>query len=139
MQAPKQIDHLGIAVASIDDAAVLYRDVMGLASAGTEVIEDQGVKVRFFTLGQVRIELLEPTTHDSPIAKFLARRGPGLHHVAYRVDDLPATLAALKAAGVKLIDETPRDGAHGMKIAFAHPKSTDGVLTEFCQPARCSG
>jgi methylmalonyl-CoA/ethylmalonyl-CoA epimerase len=139
MQGPKQIDHLGIAVASIDDAAVLYRDVMGLACEGTEVIEDQGVRVMFFTLGQVRIELLEPTTDDSPIAKFLARRGPGLHHVAYRVDDLPATLAALKAAGVKLIDETPRDGAHGMKIAFAHPKSTDGVLTEFCQPARFSG
>ena len=139
MQAPKQIDHLGIAVASIDDASVLYRDVMGLASSGTEVIEDQGVKVRFFTLGHVRIELLEPTTDDSPIAKFLARRGPGLHHVAYRVDDLPATLAALKAEGVKLIDEAPRDGAHGMKIAFVHPTSTDGVLTEFCQPARCSG
>jgi methylmalonyl-CoA/ethylmalonyl-CoA epimerase len=136
MQAPKQIDHLGIAVASIDDAAVLYRDVMGLACEGTEVIEDQGVRVMFFTLGEVRIELLEPTTDDSPIAKFLAQRGPGLHHVSYRVDDLSATLAALKAAGVKLIDDTPRDGAHGMKIAFAHPKSTDGVLTEFCQPAR---
>jgi methylmalonyl-CoA/ethylmalonyl-CoA epimerase len=139
MQAPKQIDHLGIAVASIDEAAVLYRDVMGLANGETEVIEDQGVRVRFFTLGQIRIELLEPTTDDSPIAKFLATRGPGLHHVAYRVDDLPATLAALKAAGVRLIDESPRDGAHGMKIAFAHPKSTDGVLTEFCQPGRPSG
>jgi methylmalonyl-CoA/ethylmalonyl-CoA epimerase len=123
-------------VASIDDAAVLYRDVMGLACEGTEVIEDQGVRVMFFTLGEVRVELLEPTTDDSPIAKFLAQRGPGLHHVSYRVDDLSATLAALKAAGVKLIDDTPRDGAHGMKIAFAHPKSTDGVLTEFCQPAR---
>jgi methylmalonyl-CoA/ethylmalonyl-CoA epimerase len=139
MQAPKQIDHLGIAVASIDDAAELYRDVMGLAGGETEVIEDQGVRVRFFTLGQVRIELLEPTTDDSPVAKFLARRGPGLHHVAYRVDDLAATLAALKTAGVKLIDETPRDGAHGMQIAFAHPKSTNGVLTEFCQPGRRSG
>jgi methylmalonyl-CoA/ethylmalonyl-CoA epimerase len=136
MHAPTQIDHLGIAVPSIDDAAVLYRDVLGLASEGTEVIEDQRVRVMFFTLGQVRIELLEPTTDDSPIARFLARRGPGLHHVAYRVDDLPATLAALKAAGMKLIDESPRDGAHGMKIAFAHPKSTNGVLTEFCQPAR---
>jgi methylmalonyl-CoA/ethylmalonyl-CoA epimerase len=94
MQAPKQIDHLGIAVASIDESAALYRDVMGLASEGTEVVEDQGVRVRFFALGQVRIELLEPTTDDSPIAKFLATRGPGLHHVAYRVDDLPATLAS---------------------------------------------
>jgi methylmalonyl-CoA/ethylmalonyl-CoA epimerase len=136
MQAPKQIDHLGIAVPSIDDAAVLYRDVFGLTSAGTEVIEDQGVRVMFFTLGQIRIELLEPTTDDSPIARFLARRGPGLHHVAYSVEDLPATLAALKAAGTKLIDDSPRDGAHGMKIAFAHPKSTHGVLTEFCQPAQ---
>jgi len=139
MQAPRQIDHLGIAVASLDDAAALYRDVLGLAGGETEVIEDQGVRVMSFTVGQVRIELLEPTTDDSPIAKFLARRGPGLHHVAYRVNDLPATLAALKAAGVKLIDETPRDGAHGMKIAFVHPKSTDGVLTELCQPARFSG
>jgi methylmalonyl-CoA/ethylmalonyl-CoA epimerase len=136
MQAPGQIDHLGIAVASIDEAAVFYRDVMGLACEGTEVVEDQGVRVMFFTLREVRIELLEPTTGDSPIARFLARRGPGLHHVSYRVDDLPATLAALKAAGVELIDETPRDGAHGMKIAFVHPQSTDGVLTEFCQPAR---
>jgi methylmalonyl-CoA/ethylmalonyl-CoA epimerase len=136
MQAPTQIDHLGIAVPSIEEAAVLYRDVLGLASEGTEIIADQRVSVRFFTVGEVRIELLEPTAEDSPIAKFLARRGPGLHHVAYRVDDLAATLAALKAAGVKLIDETPRDGAHGMRIAFAHPKSTDGVLTEFCQPAR---
>lgn len=136
MQAPRQIDHLGIAVHSIDEAAGFYRDLLGLASAGTEVIEDQGVRVAFFTVGEVRIELLEPTTEDSPIAKFLARRGPGLHHVAYRVGDLPATLAALKAAGVTLIDETPRDGAHGMKIAFAHPKRTGGVLTEFCQPGR---
>ena len=135
MQPPRQIDQLGIAVPSIEEAAVLYRDVMGLAARGTEVIEDQGVRVMFFTVGDVRLELLEPTTDGSPIAKFLARRGPGLHHVAYRVDDLPATLAALKAAGVQLIDEAPRDGAHGMKIAFAHPGSTDGVLTEFCQPA----
>ena len=84
-------------------------------------------------MGQVRIELLEPTADDSPIAKFLAKKGPGLHHVAYRVADLRATLAALKSAGVRLIDDVPRPGAHGTQIAFAHPKSTGGVLTEFCQ------
>jgi methylmalonyl-CoA/ethylmalonyl-CoA epimerase len=90
----------------------------------------------FFQIGEVRIELLEPTATDSPIAAFLDKRGPGLHHVAYLVDDLSATLSALKSAGVRLIDQTPRSGAHGMKIAFAHPKSTSGVLTEFCQPKK---
>ena len=83
----------------------------------------------------MRVKVLTTFVKDSPIARFLAKNGPGLHHVAYRVEDLPATLAALSAAGVRLIDQTPRDGAHGMKIAFVHPKSTDGVLTEFCQPA----
>jgi methylmalonyl-CoA/ethylmalonyl-CoA epimerase len=86
-------------------------------------------------VGEVRIELLEPTSADSPIAKFLKKKGPGLHHVAYRVADLPATLSALKSGGVRLIDEAPRSGAHGTQIAFAHPKSTGGVLTEFCQHA----
>lgn len=90
----------------------------------------------FFQVGQVRIELLEPTSDDSAIARFLERRGPGLHHIAYRVEDLPAALAALKSAGVRLIDGVPRHGAHGTKIVFAHPDSTAGVLTEFCQPAR---
>ena len=136
MQPPSQIDHLGIAVRSIDEASRLYREALGLECRGTEEIPDQKVRVVFFQVGEVRIELLEPTADDSPIARFLARNGPGLHHVAYLVEDLPATLAALKAAGVRLIDEKPRAGAHGMKIAFAHPKSTDGVLTEFCQPAR---
>jgi len=135
MQPPKKIDHLGIAVASLDEATTLYGEVMGLPCEGTEVVEGQQVRVRFFTLGESRIELLEPTSDDSPVARFIAKRGPGLHHVAYRVDDLSATLAALKAADVRLIDESPRRGAHGMLIAFAHPKSTDGVLTEFCQPA----
>ena len=135
MQSPHRIDHLGIAVRSIDEAGRLYRDALGLECRGTEEIPDQKVRVVFFQVGEVRIELLEPTADDSPIARFLAKNGPGLHHVAYLVEDLPATLIALKAAGVRLIDETPRDGAHGMKIAFAHPKSTDGVLTEFCQPA----
>jgi methylmalonyl-CoA/ethylmalonyl-CoA epimerase len=130
----KQIDHLGIAVHSIEEASAFYRDALGLPCTGTEEVADQKVRVAFFPVGEVRVELLEPTADDSPIARFLAKNGPGLHHVAYLVEDLPATLAALKAAGVRLIDETPRPGAHGMKIAFAHPKSTGGVLTEFCQP-----
>jgi len=136
MQVPSQIDHIGIAVRSLEEASRFYRDVLGLNCGGSEEIPDQKVRVVFFPLGEVRIELLEPTADDSSIALFLKKRGPGLHHIAYCVDDLPATLAALKSAGVRLIDEAPRDGAHGMKIAFAHPTSTEGALTEFCQHAR---
>ncbi len=136
MLPPQRIDHLGIAVHSLDEGSRFYRDVLGLEYGGTEEIPDQKVRVAFFQIGEVRVELLEPTAADSPIAKFLEKRGPGLHHIAYQVEDLPATLVALKAAGVRLIDETPRHGAHGMKIAFAHPQSTTGVLTEFCQPTR---
>jgi methylmalonyl-CoA/ethylmalonyl-CoA epimerase len=122
-----------MAVHSLEEASCLYRDVLGLTCGGTEEIPDQKVRVAFFQVGQVRIELLEPTAEDSPIAKFLDKKGPGLHHIAYRVEDLSATLAALNSSGVRLIDEKPRIGAHGMHIAFAHPKSTGGVLTEFCQ------
>lgn len=136
MQLPSRIDHLGIAVRSIEEASRFYRDGLGLQCTGVEEVPGQKVRVVFFPLGEVRIELLEPTAADSPIARFLEKKGPGLHHVAYLVDDLPATLAALKAAGVRLIDEEPRDGAHNMRIAFAHPKSTGGVLTEFCQSGR---
>ena len=135
MQPPRQIDHLGVAVHSIDEASRFYRDVLALECEGGEEIPDQKVRALCFDIGGVRIELLEPTADDSPIARFLEARGPGLHHVAYRVEDLVATLAALEAAGVRLIDKTPRDGAGGMKIAFIHPKSTAGVLTELCQPA----
>ncbi len=134
MQPPTSIDHLGIAVQSIEQASRVYRDVLGLTSGPAEEIPDQKVRVTFFQVGEVRIELIEPTAEDSPIAKFLDKHGPGLHHIAYRVADLAATLAALKSQGVRLIDDAPRPGAHGRQIAFAHPKSTDGVLTEFCQP-----
>jgi methylmalonyl-CoA/ethylmalonyl-CoA epimerase len=130
---PPTIDHLGIAVHSIDEATPFYRDALGLPCTGTEEVPEQKVRVAFFPIGDTRIELLEPTADDSPIAKFLDRRGPGLHHIAYRVADLAATLAALKSAGVRLIDESPRPGAHNMQIAFAHPASTSGVLIEFCQ------
>jgi methylmalonyl-CoA/ethylmalonyl-CoA epimerase len=136
MRLPAQIDHLGIAVHSLEEASRLYRDVLGLKCVGTEEIPSQKVRVAFFQLGEVRIELLEPTADDSPIRKFLEKRGPGFHHVAYRVADLSAVLTELKAAGVRLIDETPREGAHNMKIAFVHPESTGGVLTEFCELVR---
>ena len=129
----KKINHIGVAVRSIDAATPFYRDVLGMAFEGTEVVAEQKVKVAFFSVGESRIELLEPTADDSPVAKFLEKNGEGTHHVAYEVDDLVATLARLKAAGVRLIDEVPRCGAHGTKIAFLHPKASGGVLTELCQ------
>lgn len=136
MHPPSKIDHIGIAVRSLEDASRFYRDVLGLEYGGTEEIPDQKVRVAFFQVGEVRVELLEPTAEDSPVAKFLEKRGPGFHHLAYRVTDLNDTISSLRSAGVRLIDETPRPGAHGMSIAFAHPESTGGLLIEFCQPAR---
>lgn len=130
----KKISHIGIAVASIEDAVPFYRDVLGMEFEGTEVVAEQKVKVAFFVVGESRIELLEPTASDSPVAKFLEKNGPGVHHVAYEVADLKQRLAQLKAEGVRLIDESPRLGAHQTKIAFMHPKASGGVLTELCQP-----
>lgn len=129
----KKINHIGVAVKSIEAAAPFYRDVLGMVFEGTEVVAEQKVKVAFFSVGESRVELLEPTADDSPVAKFLEKNGEGTHHVAYEVDDLVATLEKLKAAGVRLIDEVPRCGAHGTKIAFLHPKASGGVLTELCQ------
>jgi len=131
---PKKISHIGIAVANIEEAAPFYRDVLGMEFEGTEVVAEQKVKVAFFAVGESRIELLEPTSEDSPVAKFLAKNGPGVHHVAYEVADLEQRLAALKAEGVRLIDEAPRMGAHNTRIAFLHPKASGGVLTELCEP-----
>ena len=131
-----KINHIGIAVHSIDASVPFYRDVMGMEFEGTEVVEEQKVKVAFLAVGESRIELLEPTSPDSPVAKFLEKKGEGTHHLAYEVADIEAVLADLKAKGVRLIDETPRSGAHGTRIAFLHPKATGGVLTEICQ---CSG
>ena len=129
----KKINHIGVAVKSIDASTPFYRDVLGMVFEGTEVVAEQKVKVAFFSVGESRIELLEPIADDSPVAKFLEKNGEGTHHVAYEVDDLVATLAKLKAAGVRLIDEVPRCGAHGTRIAFLHPKASGGVLTELCQ------
>ena len=128
-----RINHIGIAVHSLDTSIPFYRDQLGMTFEGTEVVEEQKVKVAFFVVGESRIELLEATAEDSPVAKFLTKNGEGIHHMAYEVDDIVATLARLKADGVRLIDETPRHGAHNSLIAFLHPKVTGGVLTEICQ------
>ena len=129
----KKINHIGIAVKNIEASVPFYRDALGMQFEGTEEVAEQKVRVAFLAVGESRIELLEPTSPDSPVAKFLEKNGEGIHHIAYEVADLTAALAALKAEGVRLIDETPRSGAHGTRIAFLHPKATGGVLTELCQ------
>ncbi|BAT72148.1 methylmalonyl-CoA epimerase [Thermosulfidibacter takaii ABI70S6] len=128
----KKVNHIGIAVKSIDEAKKLY-ELMGLKVEGYEVVEEQKVKVAFIQVGETRIELLEATSDDSPVAKFIEKRGEGIHHIAFEVDDIEQALKVLKENGIKLIDEKPRKGAHNTKIAFVHPKSTNGVLMEICQ------
>jgi lactoylglutathione lyase/methylmalonyl-CoA/ethylmalonyl-CoA epimerase len=128
----KKIDHIGVAVKSIDEAAKIYRD-MGLEVKGIEVVEEQKVKVAFIPVGESNIELLEATSPDSAIAKFIEQRGEGVQHIALSVDNIERELASLKAKGMRLIDEVPRMGAHGARIAFLHPKSTRGVLIELCE------
>jgi len=128
------LNHVAIAVRSIDAQRRFYEDVLGLTCEGVEEIPDQQVRVAFFRIGAVRIELVEPTDPGSSVARFLEKRGPGLHHLACTVADLPACIAALKRSGARLIDDQPRPGAHGMTIAFLHPQSTGGVLIELCQP-----
>jgi len=123
--------HLGIATRSIEESARFYR-LLGFRVAEPEEIEDQKVKVLFIETGSTRIELLEPTHPDSPIARFLERRGPGMHHIALEVDDLDSVLEHLAQQGVRLIDRQPRPGAEGRRIAFVHPESTGGVLVELC-------
>ena len=129
----KKINHIGIAVHSIEESTPLYRDVYGMQDEGVEVVEEQKVKVAFFGVGGSRIELLEPTSDDSPVAKFIAKNGPGVHHIAYEVEDVCAEIECLKGEGIRLIDDVPRCGAHHTQIAFLHPKSSGGVLTEMCQ------
>ena len=131
----KAVNHIGIAVESIEKNRPFYEQVLGAEFELIEDVPSQKVRVGFFKLADVRLELLEPTDPTSSVAGFLAKRGEGLHHVAYTVDDIEARLAELKAGGIRLIDETPRPGAHHMRIAFVHPKSSCGVLTELCEPA----
>ncbi len=128
-----KIDHLGIAVRSLDETLNFYRDLLGLPLTGKEVVEDQGVEVAFLPLGESRLELLQAIREDSPVARFLEKNGPGIHHVCIEVEDITSKLAELKAAGVRLVDEQPRYGAGGHLIAFIHPKSTAGVLIELVQ------
>lgn len=129
----EKIDHIGIAVESIDSWIGFYRDLLGLEYAGSEVIAEQKVRIAFLTIGESRIELLEPISTDSPIAGFLEKRGAGMHHIALRVDNIEEALLRHKEAGARLLDEKPRIGAHGTKIAFIHPKTSGGVLLELCQ------
>jgi methylmalonyl-CoA/ethylmalonyl-CoA epimerase len=128
-----KVDHIGVAVKSIDDAKKLYHDLLGLPHAGNETVQEQKVTTAFFPVGDTEVELLESTAPDGPIAKYLEKRGEGVQHVAFRVDNIEEALAELKAKGVQLIDEKPRKGAGGAMIAFLHPKSTYGVLVELCQ------
>ena len=127
------LDHIGIAVSDIAEALAFYRDALGLEIQAPEDVESQRVRAYFVPAGQAALELLEATAADSPIAKYVARRGPGLHHITLRVDNISAALAQLRARGVRLIDESPRPGAHGSLVAFIHPASAHGVLVELKQ------
>ena len=129
----KRIAHLGIAVKDLDPPKKFFAENFGLKVKGDEVIETQKVKVSFIQIGESNLELLLPTAPDSPVAKFLENKGEGFHHLALEVEDIHAAVAELKAAGVRLIDETPREGAHGALVAFLHPKATFGLLVELCQ------
>ena len=131
MPSTPRIAHLGVAVENIEAALAFYRDVLGLQPGPVQ--EADGARIVSLPFGESEVELLEPRTPDGPIAKFLAKRGPGIHHVCYRVPDLEAALAACRAAGYRLVDDTPRTGAGGHPIAFVHPKSTAGILIELTE------
>lgn len=128
-----KINHLGIATKSIEEALKFWQDSLGLENIHTEIVEEQKVRVAMLPIGESRVELLEPTSDDSPISKFLEKRGGGIHHIAIEVEDIEASLAKLKADGARLIDEIPRIGAEGCLIAFVHPAATGGVLLELTQ------
>ncbi len=128
-----KVDHIGIAVNSIDDAKTFWTDVLGLPFEGDETVSDQKVRTGFFPVGESEVELLESTDPDGPIAKYIEKKGQGMQHVAFRVENIDQALEELKEKGVRLIDETPRKGAGGAKIAFLHPKATNGVLVELCE------
>lgn len=130
-----KLDHIGIAVDDLDVARKLYGELLGFELGEVEELPDRQLKICFVKVGEANVELLWPSAPESAVAKFLAAKGPGIHHLCYRVDDVQAKLDALRAAGLKLIDEKPRPGAHNTLVAFIHPKSAGGVLTELCQDA----
>ena len=134
-----RIDHIGVAVEEIEPALELYRDSFELTLAHREVVEDQGVEAVLLDVGENHVELLAPLGADTPVGRFLAKQGPGLHHVAYQVKDIDATLESLRQAGLQLIDQEPRTGIRGSRVAFMHPRATAGVLTEIVEPASGAG
>jgi methylmalonyl-CoA/ethylmalonyl-CoA epimerase len=131
-----RVDHIGVAVEDIDAALALYERDYEMTLVHREVVESQGVEAVLLDVGENHVELLAPLADDTPVGKFLAKRGPGMHHVAYQVTDIEAALASLRESGIRLIDETPRVGIRGSLVAFLHPKSSGGVLTEIVQPAK---
>jgi methylmalonyl-CoA/ethylmalonyl-CoA epimerase len=133
-----RIDHVGVAVDDIDSAVALYRDGLGLAVEHREVVEEQGVDAALLGVGDGHVELLAPLGPDTPVGRYLSKRGPGLHHVAYAVDDLEAALDTLRSAGLRLIDEQPRVGIRGWRVAFLHPAALHGVLTEIVEPVEAA-
>jgi methylmalonyl-CoA/ethylmalonyl-CoA epimerase len=130
-----EIDHIGIAVEDLDASIALYRDRFGMREQHRETVEEFGVEAALLEIGDAHVELLMPASPDSAVARFLERSGPGMHHVAYRTDDIDGVLARMREQGVRLIDEEPRTGIRDSRVAFVHPKSTGGVLTELVQPA----
>ncbi len=130
---PTHIEHVGIAVKDLDAAIKYYENIFGLECYKIEEVPDQKVRTAFFLVGQTKIELLESTSDDGPVAKFIEKKGEGIHHIAFAVNQLAPTLSSIEQKGIQLIDKTPRKGAENMNIAFLHPKSTFGVLTELCE------
>ncbi|HWI06149.1 MAG TPA: methylmalonyl-CoA epimerase [Solirubrobacteraceae bacterium] len=130
-----RVDHIGVAVEDLDASLELYERDYGMTLVHREIVAEQGVEAVLLDVGENHIELLAATGPDTPVGKFIAKKGPGMHHVAYQVDDIEATLAALKKAGLKLIDETPRTGIRNSRVAFLHPRTAGGLLTEIVQPA----
>lgn len=128
-----KLDHIGLATRELEEGLALWRDILGLEVDATEEIKEQGVRVAMLPIGDTHVELLEPLSPESPVGKFLSKRGPGIHHLAVEVKDIHASLADLKKRGAKLIDETPRVGARGCLVAFVHPATTNGILLELVQ------